>query len=406
MEEDKAKMKQRLLSDSEDIEMTEGIPKNNVVLIPTPQKMKSDSSSIETPKSNAKAPISEGESYTISDTPDLFVCSIFDSFKRSEARNKSIGRFYILFSAIAFTVLSWMKSYFLSELPSIEVIFVVFLITFVLNYYLINGALLKPFLEKEDDSWLIKVNAGYAVGIIACFYYSLNFLSIKTAASIFYFGLIVTILIEIYVMNEAYTRSQLGLISGAFVAAIVSIITQSFGYWSDEANTEGSGFWGVILALAAAGMFAVMLINFGKMYNENFASMNHIFSLIIVLFLPVFFPIEGVVRPSVTQWILMVLMGFLNTGAVLMLIRGIQLENPGFVSVIMMIHPSLGVCLNFITGQASGLFSFVVGLAGLLAVVLFARETRRKIDVRETFIGREGKWGMEEMKEFTGESIH
>jgi len=404
MDRDSNKLTDKLLEN--DQELDDFSPDNKqgdrVVIVSTPGKTKS-----QTPQENSNLKTGgtgEKESYTISDTPDRFVCSIFESLNRMEARNKTtIGRGYIIFATLMFAVLAWMKSTYIPHLPSLEVIFVMFLVTFIMNYYLLNGALFKPFLENDDNSYSIKLCGGLAVGFIACFYYALNFISTQSAIVIFNFGFIGVILLELFVLNESYTKPQLILAAGSFIGMWITVGGQDFEYWQQEI-TSPNGFWGFCLSLAAAAMLAIMMINFGKMYDENFASMNHIFSMMIVLFLPVFFPIQGVHRPTGGEWLLLILMGVMNTAAVLSFIRGLQIENPGNVSIFLYLQPALTFFLNMLSGAAGGFGATLGAIICIASLVLYSRETRRKIIVRETFIQKEGKI-IEELREMNQDAI-
>lgn len=54
-----------------------------------------------------------------------------------------------------------------------------------------------------------------------------------------------------------------------------------------------------------------MSFNVKKIKETDVFTITHIVCLIVVLFLPVFFPIENVVSPSAIEWIVMVTIHFI-----------------------------------------------------------------------------------------------
>jgi len=56
-----------------------------------------------------------------------------------------------------------------------------------------------------------------------------------------------------------------------------------------------------------------MTFNIKKLSDKDFMTLTHIICLIVVLFLPVFFPIEGLHSPNLVQWIIMIGFGIVFT---------------------------------------------------------------------------------------------
>lgn len=398
MDQSNSKLNEKLLDKDQEMESfsAEPTPKK-VVLVPTPQKTRGDSNKIETPK-----PVSnpeQKESYTISDTPSRFVCAIYEGLSNMESKNKAtVGRGYILISSLIFTGLCFIKAEFLPHLPSLEVIFVLFLVSFVLNYYLLNGALYKPFLDNEDNSFSIKLVGGYITAAIAIFYYSHQFISITTSISILYFGLIVVILLEMLVLRQPFGKNQILLAVGSWLGAVITLKTCD--YFTETMTPESENFvWGLILSLICAVLIGLSMMELGKMYSENFTSMNHIFTMMIVLFLPVFFPIQGVVKPSLGDWGLLVVMGIACQIALLSMMRGLQMEHPGHVSLFYIIQPPVGFLIAWVLGETGGFVPLLGVVMTIACLVFFSTETRERIVVRHTFIAKEGKVPEEEMRE-------
>jgi len=330
-------------------------------------------------------PLAEGESYTISDKPNKLVCTIFNSLHFFENENFSVvGKIYILVATLLLTVIFWLKQEFLSELPAIEVLFVAFLTTFIFNYYLINGALYKPFIENEQNSHLIKLSGGFAVAAIASFFYGLKFINLPSALTIFYSAFFLVVVFEVVFLKETYKSSEILLALGALVGVIITISGSSGTFW-DQITTkdeEANFLYGVILSATSAVLMAMIMINFGKMHSENFATLNHIFTMMIVLFTPIFFPIQGVVTPNFNQWILLIVIGIFTAIATLFFIRSFQLETGGRSAVFILLQVAFVFVIEWLVSNASG-FSGIIGAAITIACVgLYSKESPKKIFVQ------------------------
>ena len=65
-----------------------------------------------------------------------------------------------------------------------------------------------------------------------------------------------------------------------------------------------------------------------KLNQTHVLSNYHVVSLIIVLFLPAFFPIEGLKSPGVKEWGAMLLFGVIFEVIMLYVVRALQIEKP------------------------------------------------------------------------------
>jgi drug/metabolite transporter (DMT)-like permease len=337
-----------------------------------------------------ETPLAEGESYTISDKPDKFVCRIFNSLQFFEKQKAPIiAKIYMFAATLIVTILFWLKQQFLSNLPAIEVIFVSFLVTFIFNYYLINGALYKPFIENEKNSMNIKLCGGFAVAAIACFFYALTFIQLQTALAIFYSAFFLVVLIQSVFLKETYKTNEIFLGLGALVGVFITISASSGTFWSQGEVVTPNSLYGFGLSAASAIFMALIMVNFSKLHTENFATMNHIFTMMIVLFTPIFFPIQGVVTPTLGQWAVLVFMGILTAFATLFFIRSFQIETGGRTAVFMFLQIAFFFIIDWIVSGASGFGALVGAVITIACVGKYSKESTGKISAQGNFAERE-----------------
>jgi len=77
-------------------------------------------------------------------------------------------------------------------------------------------------------------------------------------------------------------------------------------------SEENKAFRGLICAIVASFLFALVVFKFKQHYPDNCMTVNHIFSLIVLTFLPIFFPLEGVIQPSLGDWLFMIFFGIVG----------------------------------------------------------------------------------------------
>ena len=60
----------------------------------------------------------------------------------------------------------------MSELSCIEILFMTFLCSFLMNYYLLRVGNIMPYIEKEEDNFLAKLTGFCGIGSIILLLYS------------------------------------------------------------------------------------------------------------------------------------------------------------------------------------------------------------------------------------------
>jgi len=96
---------------------------------------------------------------------------------------------------------------------------------------------------------------------------------------------------------------------------------QAEGEIKEEASSKV--YIGLLSSIISAISFSYMGMNFKKLCTTDIITLNHIFCLILTLFLPVFFPIEGLVSPTLYDWLIMVGFGLIFVFIMLFFIRAI-----------------------------------------------------------------------------------
>ena len=80
-------------------------------------------------------------------------------------------------------------------------------------------------------------------------------------------------------------------------------------------------FKGMALAILGSIFLAITANCFRKLESVHYMTLTHLFSFIVAIFIPIFFPMEGVTSPSIQDWVILLLLGFLLYLAFLCLIR-------------------------------------------------------------------------------------
>ena len=387
------------------------------------------------------------ESYVLAEEPMPSVVDFFENFDKFEEKfGQSAGFLYVIIVSLLFGALVIIREEFLYRLPTIEIIFAVFIISLMLNYFLLNGALYKPFIDDEENSFKAKLCGVFGVVGIIIFYYAQKFISFHAALVLLYFGLFIIIWIEKFTSNITYNKKELLFSVVAFIGVyfITSTIygnesglgpeapinasntslradtlipgtglilqaldettntTESSNTTSTTAEIEESiengSAVGYVLALAAGVCLALLLMNFHKIRKENKTTVSYIFTLFVALFLPVFFPMQGVVKPSLAEGGMLVACGLIGELTLLMLIRSLQIERSGKVGVMLFSHLVCLYLVRFLFGYGAT----TIGLVGCLLVVVstlfFSREGREIMQARESFLEDEQRFRNMELK--------
>jgi len=137
------------------------------------------------------------------------------------------------------------------------------------------------------------------------------------------------------------------------------------------------------MALAILGsIFLAITANcFRKLYDQHYMKITHHYFLFMVIFIPIFFPMEGVISPSIQDWVILLLLGFLSYFASLCTIKACQMENSGKVLAVFTL-PLIGLVTSQFFAETS-FADYFWGLVGcaciVIGVVMLMNETEGDI---------------------------
>ena len=224
------------------------------------------------------------------------------------------------------------------EMPILEYLFVVLLVAFVGNYWVIRKYELYPYLPNDKYDQQLKIACGLAFfTIIASVQWGWN----NSGA------------ILVAVGWELLRGNRMGVLGYGFLAAIVGSLMLEKNY----SMTKLLEFIpGVTLGFITSTLYTLR--------ESSPYSILHEFLLITTVFLPVCFPMQTIVKPSLLQWGVMILGGLVAIPTGLLIIRMMQKER---VSISMTVFCSI---LMLLTSQYDGMLTFF-GAAITSGAVLF-----------------------------------
>lgn len=414
-------------------------------------------------KTPGKAPAKEeGEqhpdSYVLTEQPISGVVDFFNNFDSFEDKyNQLAGVFYVLIASFLLAVLFTVRDEVLSALPSIEVIFFVIIISLLVNYFLLNGALYKPFIDDDENSFNAKLCGGFGVIAIITFYYSMTYLAFHPAAFFLYLGLALIMWIEKFTSNVTYSPRELVLGGVAFIGvcflishnfsnqrmvSVETIVSSNITVTSNTTvpfnttanltsgnetyanatipivinttnittNTTTTSFQyseeqhdviiGSLLALAAGIFLALMLMVSHKLKQENKATISYIFTLFIALFLPVFFPLQGVIKPSLIELGFLGLCGLIGVLILLTMIRALQIERTGKIGVMLFSHLVFFYIIRIFFGHGIQFGGIIGCVLVAISTIFFSKEGRTVLLARQSFLEDDQRFRNMELKMF------
>jgi hypothetical protein len=294
--------------------------------------------------------------------------------------------YYMAGFAVILVFANILRMKFVSEetgIPAIQVIFLACLISFLMNYYIIREAVILPYIEHEEDAFYSKCAGGGFLLSIVSLYYSMTFVSQHTVATIWFLAPLISLTAERIYSNISYTeKEQLAFVVG-FVGTV--LITKPFTGSCEGDNC--SWFWGIIFAILSVLAFTASGNLVRKLHQYNHFTLNHILSMFVILFLPLFFPMQGVVKLSLIDWIVMLIIGVASFFGSILFVRAFQLERSARVYVTLSGVLVLLVLQStiFRFGIFGGILSFIGGLIIIASIVVVIMNTTQIIQVPDAF---------------------
>ena len=318
------------------------------------------------------------------------VIFLFDQLFEFESRSSQLaGIYYIIIVMICSSVLINIADKVEHEIPGLQLLFIIVLVSFVLNYYLIREGHINPYLETEEAHSKAKLIGFLAIISIGTFFYAIQ-TSAKSFVLFFLFtSWLTSAIIERWIYQESYSRydtlASLIVLAGAIIVNIPLIQIGEGEYMFTQDFVIG-----IIMGIISCVSTGILGVNFSRLGNFNILSINHVVLLIILLFIPLFFPIQGLIPPNILTWVVTILLGVMFFFIAIFFIRSLQLEK----STIILIYLNLLVAANivietiFVSGILNTLWSYLGAGLIILGLFLVGREAFTRVQtqkVRDSF---------------------
>lgn len=144
---------------------------------------------------------------------------------------------------------------------------------------------------------------------------------------------------------------------------------------------EITQFWlGIIASIISSFSIAYWAIVFKQLHQANLLTLTHIQGLVVLIFLPIFYPLQKITSPTIVEWGFLVIFGVILEVIILALIRAIQLQHPSIILVTFSIGFSLQILIDLIFGRAS--FKFYDYLGCFISLIFFAIFTQSASEIK------------------------
>eukprot|EP01017_Pseudomicrothorax_dubius_P038512 TRINITY_DN5783_c0_g1_i4.p1 TRINITY_DN5783_c0_g1~~TRINITY_DN5783_c0_g1_i4.p1 ORF type:complete len:385 (-),score=96.33 TRINITY_DN5783_c0_g1_i4:673-1827(-) len=313
------------------------------------------------------------------------VAFLLEKLEKFEGEHGNISAFYyVLAASVILSVIIVLLRFTSEPVPPLQVIFLAFLITFLLNYFVLRESDILPYLESEEDSFQSKLCGGSFLFAIICFYYAQTMVSAEATLTIWFTAPLMTLAAERFVLKIVYSEKEHIAFGLGFLGALV--ICKPPLFWGSK--TDGS-LWGLIFAFLAAGFLTAGGLLVRKLHQHSSFTLNHIIGMFIILFLPLFFPMQGVVKLNIFDWVLILIIGVLAFVAILLFVRSFQLERSVRVLSASYLQLVFLVIVSILFGGSFGgvwsLFGAVAILASVFGIMV---NTNLRIQVASNISGR------------------
>lgn len=216
------------------------------------------------------------------------------------------GSNYIIICVLLIALLICLSRKFMPNLSSIEVMFPSFLVAFMMNYYLIRAGPVPPFIDREEDNFLAKLTAFTVLASIVLLLYSFQHADKSLCVLIFLLAWVFSWFWEAFIQGQRYKPKEyyLGIVS---LAGCYLVLQPKYKYdnsSSKRLNLEEQEeqrrelIVGIIASILAALCLSYVGVNLKRLQSHDIITINHVICLIMILFLPVFFPLEKIYAPD------------------------------------------------------------------------------------------------------------
>ena len=231
---------------------------------------------------------------------------------------------YLIMFLCLFFINCVLGGHFMPDMPGVQNLFLVFFVSFHLNYLLLRLSGGLPYLENNEDNYSAKVAGFLLVAGILTLLFACNQGYSRWALFTFCSSWMISMLCENLIGDQAFFKMEILfsvlILLGAFLVQGISLSQVNFG---DEKFT-----WSFLLALVAGLLITAFFFSFQQMSpKSSIGSIANIVHIIWLLFFPVCMPFLGkIISPSPTQWIVIIVQGCINLKAGGYLARSVQLQ--------------------------------------------------------------------------------
>ena len=135
-------------------------------------------------------------------------------------------------------------------------------------------------------------------------------------------------------------------------------------------SREDKPFKGLIFGVLGSILFALTSTCFRKLSSHDYMTITHLFTLMLIVFIPAFFPMQGVAKPAYYDWIIMVVLSLFCYIGLLCFIKSCQEQN-GTGKVLSVFSLLLiGVVLAEIFTGVGGFGNHFWGIVGSICIVV------------------------------------
>lgn len=291
-----------------------------------------------------------------------FLVYMMDKIGKYELKFKEqSGLVFAIISVILVALLISFSKLTMGNLPNMEIIFMAFLIQFILNYYFVRTGRILPYIENEDDNFSAKVAGFCGILSVTFLIYSMQKIDKQFCILIYICSWVFNLLGEKFTQFEKLGCNELifGLLS---IGGVILLLKPDFRIKDYEHHQAG-----LVSIILSAFFNAYMGHQFQKLNKAHMMTLNHIFALILLLFLPVFFPIEGLVSPTLVQWCIMIIYGLFTFVIMILFIRSIQIEKPSKVLIFYSLCLGCIFIFDIIMGTGSYSILQIIGVCIIAA---------------------------------------
>jgi drug/metabolite transporter (DMT)-like permease len=159
-------------------------------------------------------------------------------------------------------------------------------------------------------------------------YYSTKFIAFESSLFIWLSSSAIALLIETHYYHVNYSQNETSLVVGTVLGSLLILRPPILGLSKAKLPQENP-LAGYLIAIVSSLAAALVIMTFKRLKECHYVTLNHIFSMIIVLFLPIFFPMQGLYRPGVAEWLVMIGYGFVGLIAFSLYVRAFQIGRSG-----------------------------------------------------------------------------